>query len=421
MKPKSLNSLLLISWLIPMACTVVGGCVLAFGLSYLDFTNYRRSEKSRLEELAPTVARRVQAELLLGEHGTLSPVISQLKAEYGLVTLELGRSAGGTSLLTVEEKIPNDPENRTVILERELRPFWSFVQIRHFLLALLPTVLLSALGFLIQRRWLRAYFIAPVEALAETSVGDRPVDASWPQEIQSISQKLSQSFSSREQAVFGQVARGIIHDIRTNLHSMNTATQLVESSGDLEVRRSRLEKLFSACSRNIPKIRSIVDTSLDTTREISVKPQLCDVGDTIEQAMDTLEDLAQAKGITIRSDLPDDLASTHDPVQVERVIVNLLRNAIEAADESEADKRVKVSASKSDRGVTIEVEDSGAGLSDPNAIFRPLKSSKTHGVGLGLFVSKKIVEAHSGQLQPGRSSELGGAKFTLTLPQEVTL
>lgn len=421
MKQKPLKDLLLISWLVPMACTVLGGCGLAFGLSYLDFSNYKRSENDRLRELAPTIVRRVQAELLLGEQGTLEPVIAQLKGEFGLSVLKLGSTKLPTSPLAISAVVPNDPAGRGLVIEREARNYSSFIQLRHFLLALLPTVLLGAMGFFFQRSWLRTHFIGPVEALAETSVGHRPVDRSWPLEIQEISEKLSEAFSNREQAVFGQVARGIIHDIRTNLHSMHTATQLVEGAADPDIRKGRLEKLYSACSRNIPKIRSIVDMSLDTSREISMKPQLGDVGDTIEQAMDTLEEMAQAKGITIKSDLPGDLVAMHDPVQMERVIVNLIRNALEAVDESPTGKLVKVSAIKSDREVTIAVEDSGPGLPNVNAIFRPLKSSKVHGVGLGLFLSKKIVEAHSGQLQPGSSPSLGGAKFTVTLPQEVRL
>lgn len=421
MKPKSLKDLLLISWLVPMGCTVLGGCFLALGLSYLDYSNFRRSELQRLQELAPVIVRRVQAELLLGEQGTLDPVIAQLKSEFNLRRLELGSAGGFSSGVTVQAQIPNDHQSRVILLERDEKPFSSFINLRHFLLALLPTVLLGALGFFFQRRWLREHFIGPVEALAETSVGARTVDKAWPKEIQDISNTLSEAFSNREQAVFGQVARGIIHDIRTNLHSMNTATQLVGSASDANLRGTRLEKLYSACSRNIPKIRSIVDLSLDTSREICMKPQLADVGETVEQAILTLEELAQAKGITVESNFSGNLSAFHDAVQLERVLVNLIRNALEAVDSSALTKKVSISASECDGLLTIAVEDSGDGLPDPNVIFRPLKSSKTHGVGLGLFVSKKIVEAHNGNLVPGNSESLGGAKFTVSLPQEATL
>ncbi len=250
-------------------------------------------------------------------------------------------------------------------------------------------------------------------------MGERSPDASWPWEIQTIARQLSESFSNREQAVFGRVARGIIHDIRTNLHSMGTATQLIEGAKDSQDRQRRLEKLYSACTRNIPKIRSIVDLSLDSSREISMKPELADVGDAVEQALDTLAELAVSKGVKLTGDTSGTLIALHDPLQLERVVMNLVKNAIEATDQVAGEKIVRVGARSSTDGIMIEVEDSGHGLSDPGSIFRPLKSSKTHGVGLGLFVSKKIIEAHSGRLETGSSSELGGARFTVHLPQEV--
>jgi len=420
MKQRSAKEYLLISWLVPMLCTLVGSAVLAFGLSYLDYSNYRRSELERLADLAPAVGRRIVAELLLGEQGTLRPVVAQLKSEYALQSLEIHSGAPrklGASI-SAQWKLPLGNEEKFVAMERESRSYSSFVQFRHFLLALLPSLLMAAVGFFLQRRFLRLHFIEPIEALAETSVGERGADSKWPTEIQSIAKKLAEAFSSREQAVFGQVARGIIHDIRTNLNSMGTATQLVETAKDAEIREARLEKLYSACNRNIPKIKSIVDLSLDSSREISMKAELGDIGETVEQALTTLSEMAVAKGVHLDIDLGGVLFAVHDPVQLERVIVNLVKNGIEATDDGVNGKQVRVALKDISSGVAIEVEDSGLGLADPQSIFRPLKSSKTHGVGLGLFVSKKIVEAHNGTLEPGHSTLLGGAKFTVHLPQE---
>lgn len=421
MRQRSANEYLLLSWLLPMACTLLGSAALAIGLSYLDYSNSFRSELERLKEIAPTVGRRVEAELLLKDQGTLGPVIEQLKAEFSLRELNISDSRNPKRPRTLRAvwPIPMDSSARAVILERVAPAFSSFVQLRHFLLALLPSLLMAALGFALQRRFLRTHFIQPIQALAETSVGDRAAEDTWPAEIQSIAHRLSEAFSSREQAVFGQVARGIIHDIRTNLHSIGTAAQLIEGAKDSEDRTRRLEKLYSACTRNIPKIKSIVDLSLDSGREISMKPELADVGEAVEQALDTLAELAIAKGVRLTGDTQGPILALHDPVQLERVVVNLVKNAIEATDHVAREKIVRVSAKASDAGVIVEVEDSGLGLASPNTLFRPLKSSKTHGIGLGLFVSKKIVEAHAGRLETGSSPELGGARFTVHLPNEV--
>lgn len=421
MRQRSAKEYLLLSWLVPMVCTLLGSAALAFGLSYLDYSNSRRSEEERLKELVPTIGRRITAELLLKDQGTLGPVIAQLKSEYALQSLRVSDHLdfAKTNTVRADWKIQLDAETKFVVIERAAPVFSSFIQLRHFLLALLPSLLMAGLGFALQRRFLRTHFIQPIEALAETTVGERSPEESWPLEIQTIAHQLSESFSNREQAVFGRVARGIIHDIRTNLHSMGTATQLIEGAKDPQDRQRRLEKLYSACTRNIPKIRSIVDLSLDSSREISMKPELADVGDAVEQALDTLAELAISKGVKLTGDSSGALLALHDPLQLERVVMNLVKNAIEATDHVTGEKIVRVETRSSTNGVLIEVEDSGPGLSDPNSVFRPLKSSKTHGVGLGLFVSKKIIEAHSGTLETGNSTDLGGARFTVNLPHEV--
>lgn len=421
MKQRTAKEYLLLSWLLPMVSTLVGSALLAFGLSYLDYRNAIRSETVRLAELAPAVGRRVAAELLLKDLGTLEPVIEQLKVEYALSTLSISDGPRGAkdSRIHAESALPMGQATKFVLLERVPPTFFSFVHLRHFLLALFPTLFMAGLGFALQRRFLRTHFIQPIEALAETSVGERTADVTWPVEIQAIARRLAEAFSNREQAIFGQVARGIIHDIRTNLHSMGTATQLIEGAKDQDDRARRLEKLYSACTRNIPKIKSIVDLSLDSSREISMKPELADVGEVVEQALDTLAELAIAKNVRLVGDSTAPMLALHDPIQLERVLVNLVRNAIEATDQASGDKVVRVGAKASRHGIMIEVEDSGAGISDPGSVFRPLKSSKAHGIGLGLFVSKKIVEAHSGRIETGTSADLGGARFTVHLPQEV--
>jgi len=420
MKQRSAKEYLLISWLVPMLCTIVGSSVLALGLSFLDYSNYRRSEQERLSDLAPIVGRRIVAELLLGEQGTLGPVVDQLKSEYSLKTLEVhsGSPSNSGASIFAQWKLPLGSEEKYATMERESRTYLSFVQLRHFWLALLPTLLMAAFGFLLQRRYLRLHFIEPIEALAETSVGERGTDPKWPTEIQSIAKRLAEAFSSREQAVFGQVARGIIHDIRTHLNSMGTATQLVAAAKDVDVREARLEKLYSACSRNIPKIKSIVDLSLDSSREISMNAELADIGETVAQALATLSEMAQARGVSLEFDPNGALLAVHDPVQLERVFVNLVKNGIEATEDAIQRKHVRIAVRTLADGVAIEVEDSGRGLSNSQSVFRALKSSKTHGVGLGLFVSKKIVEAHNGTLEPGSSTALGGAKLRVLFPQE---
>ncbi len=420
MRLRTAKELLLVSWLLPMACTLLGGCIFALALSYLDYSNYRRSEAERLSEIAAQVGRRVYAEILLGDQGTLLPVQEQLRREFILTGISIGSPMlSDNETIRASWPLPTGKKNDEVTVERASRPFSSFVLFRHFLLTLLPTLLLAALGFLLQRRYLRTHFIEPIEALAQTTIGNGNPGQQWPVELQEIARKLSDAFLNRDQVVFGQLARGVIHDIKTNLNSIKTATELVAEAKDPAARQSRLEKLFSASQRNIPKIKEIIDTSLDTSRDIAVCTSNTDITETVRQAIQTLKELAIANNVEIQQSLAPGLLALHDPIQLERVFVNLLKNAIEATSESESPRKVNVTSYANEGQVEVHFEDSGPGFADSNNLIRPLKSTKVHGAGLGLFISKKIIDAHNGELVPAASSSLGGAKLAVVLPIEV--
>ncbi len=106
-----------------------------------------------------------------------------------------------------------------------------------------------------------------------------------------------------------------------------------------------------------------------------------------------------------------------DRIQIQQVLTNLMRNAVEAMGESpKKNLRVSIKAAESGKAA-VTVEDSGAGI--PNEIsdqlFRPFVTTKAGGMGIGLSISKRIIEAHGGEITVSRS-ELGGARFTFTLP-----
>jgi two-component system sensor kinase FixL len=111
-----------------------------------------------------------------------------------------------------------------------------------------------------------------------------------------------------------------------------------------------------------------------------------------------------------------DPAILADSVQIQQVVFNLVRNALEAMDGRAARDLVVTTKAAGDAEVEISVADTGPGLPpDPEALFRPFTSSKPTGLGIGLSICRTIVEAHGGQLRaeprPG-----GGAVFRFTVP-----
>jgi two-component system sensor kinase FixL len=120
-------------------------------------------------------------------------------------------------------------------------------------------------------------------------------------------------------------------------------------------------------------------------------------------------------------DVPDDLQPVYgDRVQLEQVVLNLTRNAMEAIAESgRADGRIRLSARRSERPNEIEicVADNGPGI-DANLVgrlFEPLTTSKQEGLGLGLAICASIVEAHGGRIWL-QSHAAGATEFRFSLP-----
>jgi signal transduction histidine kinase len=127
----------------------------------------------------------------------------------------------------------------------------------------------------------------------------------------------------------------------------------------------------------------------------------------------------RANEILVRTELAEDLPNvTGDPVQLQQVILNLTINAIEAMGSVAPGRReLTLRTSSNDKTVALAVEDAGSGLdvTDPDRMFEPFQTSKQNGLGMGLTISRWIIEAHGGRIE-ARPAPSHGAVFTLTLP-----
>lgn len=106
-----------------------------------------------------------------------------------------------------------------------------------------------------------------------------------------------------------------------------------------------------------------------------------------------------------------------DRVQIQQVLINLMRNAMEAMRDSKVKELTVTTRPAPDDRLEIEVADTGPGIADdiaPN-LFQPFVTSKANGMGVGLSISRRIIESHGGELTV-RRNEAGGATFTFTLP-----
>ncbi|HVC55588.1 MAG TPA: ATP-binding protein [Stellaceae bacterium] len=149
--------------------------------------------------------------------------------------------------------------------------------------------------------------------------------------------------------------------------------------------------------------------------------RLLNVNDIVRQALDLSRGAIERQRVVLRVDLAAALPLVMgDPVQLQQVIVNLITNALEAMAEPADEEAILTirSAVNGDGGVTVTVEDSGSGLDPDQAsrIFDSFYTTKPEGIGVGLAISRSIIEAHGGSLLA--SSATGrGARFGCILPQ----
>lgn len=141
-----------------------------------------------------------------------------------------------------------------------------------------------------------------------------------------------------------------------------------------------------------------------------------DINEVIEQAASLLRTEADRGRISVVTDLDADLRVLGDRVQLQLVLINLIMNAIEAMRTlTERPRRILIKSARHSDGVLVQVQDSGPGIGPEQAerIFEPFFATKPEGVGMGLSISRSIVESHGGRLWVEAGSN--GALFEFTL------
>ena len=144
-----------------------------------------------------------------------------------------------------------------------------------------------------------------------------------------------------------------------------------------------------------------------------------DVNKLILQVCTLMADDIQHNAVSLETILGEDVSKiSADAVQIQQVIVNLVRNAIEALAATEERPRLLVIRSRRDAGnVVVDVEDHGAGQVNFEKIFEPFFTTKKTGMGMGLAICKSIVEAHAGRIGAVRNVSRG-VTFSFSLPIE---
>jgi signal transduction histidine kinase len=171
--------------------------------------------------------------------------------------------------------------------------------------------------------------------------------------------------------------------------------------------------------RNGKRAADIINRIRSLSRKGDSQRQLVDINQVILEIIALLRNEAQRYSIAIRTDLDKDLPRVMaDSLQIQQVIVNLIMNSIDAMKDIVQPRVISIrSQSAEGQQLTISVSDNGVGLPQQQAdkIFDAFFTTKSHGIGLGLRISRTIIESHRGRLWATPNSP-AGASFYFTLP-----
>ncbi len=217
-------------------------------------------------------------------------------------------------------------------------------------------------------------------------------------------------------AAIGNLAAGIAHEIAAPLNVISGRAEMVlRRPDDTEVRDRNLRIIVQQTSR----ITTIVRNLLDFARRREPHYQAIRLSDLVDGVLEFMEGEMERAGIEVVRDEETDVAFQGDPDLLHQVLVNIVMNAIQAMESTEAPKRLTVRGGPgpADDTVWLEIEDTGHGIA-PEAqprLYEPFFTTKPQGTGLGLGVARGIMLEHLGQLDAANAPS-GGAVFRLTLP-----
>jgi PAS domain S-box-containing protein len=213
-------------------------------------------------------------------------------------------------------------------------------------------------------------------------------------------------------ATLGEFVARVAHEIRNPLFGMTAICQIFSMELQLS---GEHQKLMDSMMKEARRLKQIVDELLDCSKELKVVRKRADLVRIIDETLFENAVFAQEKHITVEREMPfEELQVEVDQPKVKQVIINLLKNAVEA---SAPHGVVMVSLAKGDTDVIFAISDSGPGIPAAihDKIFDVFYTTKKHGTGLGLAISKNIAVAHGGSLVALNRPE-GGATFVCSLP-----
>jgi len=214
-------------------------------------------------------------------------------------------------------------------------------------------------------------------------------------------------------AALGTLAAGLAHEIRNPLNAAQLQLMLVEraikkAEDSVDPRALRSSELVKA---ELTRLAGLVEDFLAFARPTQLRIANTEVSNLCDTVATLLEQEALGASCTLATNISEGLVARVDGERLKQVLINLVRNAIEATSD---DGQVELRCQRIGQHLSIEVIDDGPGIPEGIDIFEPFATSKDAGTGLGLPIVDRIIADHGGTIEVGRRDEQ--TVFTVDLP-----
>lgn len=233
--------------------------------------------------------------------------------------------------------------------------------------------------------------------------------------MQALEQSRADLVRASKFAVLGELSAAMAHEIRTPIGILRSSAQMLAREPGLSDEGRELTGFIGS---ETERLNGLVSTLLDGTKTRVPHLTPCDLRALAHQAVGLLSAQARQKQVFIseyfESQHPTVLC---DAEQMTQIFLNLIQNSLQILP---LGGRISISIRDAVGQAVVEIADDGPGIADDamNRVFEPFFTKREGGIGLGLSIVRQIVESHGGKITAGKS-HLGGASFTLRLPQSL--
>lgn len=318
-------------------------------------------------------------------------------------------------------------DNRHAVLEKMFR-YISFI------------ILVTSIVALLLVFWLSKKFSEPLQQLSEgfkrLESGDKQVSVA-PQGMEEVKQtiirfnKMSSELAKLAEAErqlserahlaeVGDVSKGLAHALRNPMHTLGLAVEQLQDDTLPETTKQmlfeRINKKIKQLDKSIQALLTLTTGQVDRSQEVNLNTLIQDVILELKQSHLNGDSLKVSESLVPTMQIKGELN------ELRTVFHTLLFNAYEAAQQKQTGSiEIEINAVKTEESYTVAITDNGTGLNDAivDDLFSPHVSDKAEGAGMGLYISKRIVQLYyHGDLQLENRLEQSGAVATLKLPIE---